>query len=238
MRPKPLALIIDNERAARRLLRLALEQERYKLIEAENGRAGLSAAVEKQPDIIILDLELPDMDGLRVLQHLREWCWKPALVLSQRTRVTDKVSALDAGANDYLTKLFEPIELLARLRVLQRSVPGIPDGPLLIEGDLKVNLVTQEITLRGQPLCLTPTEQVLFYLLARYAGKVVTCRHLLRSIWGADAEDKTHDLRVYVAQLRKKLGADGEIMIRSEGSIGYCLALGSERKHNGLAVVS
>src|ERR1700759_5478587 len=126
MKPRPLALIIDNERAARRLVRVALELEHYRLIEAQSGGLGLNMAVNERPDVIILDLELPDMGGLLVLQRLREWCSKPVLVLSQRNTVRDKVGALDAGANDYVIKPFEPLELLARLRVLQRTAPGIP----------------------------------------------------------------------------------------------------------------
>ncbi len=237
MKPRPTALIVDGERAIRRLVRVALEQECYHVIDAENGRCGLEAIVEERPDVILLDLDLPDMDGLVVLGRLREWSQKPVLVLSERSLVADKVSALDGGANDYLTKPFDVAELLARLRVLRRSLPGIPDGPLLIDGDLKVDLATHEATFKGQQLSFTPTEEALFYLLVRHAGKVVTRKHLTRCVWGTDEEDKIRDLQVYVASLRGKLGAfGGEILIRTEGSVGYCLSLANPDEHATVAV--
>ena len=148
------------------------------------------------------------------------------LALSYEAEDKAKVAALDAGASDYLTKPFSSAELLARLRVLLRPLPNVPDGPLLIEGDLVVNLAVHRITLRGRPVPLTHKEEALFYVLARYAGKVVTCAHLLRAVWGVHSEDRLHDLRVLVAHLRKKLGAyGGEMLIKTEGSIGYCLVL-------------
>jgi len=161
-----------------------LERERYIVIEAENGRLGLTAAVEQRPDVILLDLDLPDIGGLIVLRRLREWSQKPVIVLSERNEAADKISALDSGANDYLTKPFDVAELLARLRVLQRAQPGIPDGPLLIEGDLKVDLSAHKATLKGEILNFTPTEEALFYLLVRHVGKVVTRKHLVRCVWG------------------------------------------------------
>jgi two-component system KDP operon response regulator KdpE len=219
-------LIVDDERAIRRLVRMALKQQRYNVIEAESGRFGLAMAVEQRPDVVILELDLPDIDGLVLLRRLREWSQKPVVIVSERNQVADKISALDGGADDYLTKPFDVAELLARLRVLQRSLPGIPDGPLLIEGDLKVDLSTHEVTLKGERLNFTPTEEALFYLLVRYAGKVVTRTHLMRCIWGTDEEERVRELQVYVANLRGKLGAlGGEILIRTEGSAGYRLSL-------------
>ena len=224
MRPRPTALIIDGERPTRRMLRLALEQERYTVIEAVNGQLGLEMAAAKRPDVIIFDLDLPDIDGVVLLRRLREWSQEPVMVISERAQVSDKVRALDSGADDYLTKPFDVAELLARLRVLQRSQRGTPDGPLMIEGDLVINLSTHEVTLRGDKLSFTPIEEALLYLLVRYEGKVVTRKHLMRCIWGADEEDRTRELQVYIANLRAKLGAcGGEILIRTEGSLGYRL---------------
>lgn len=210
----------------RRLVRVVLEQERYKVIGAETGRKGLEAAVAERPDVIILELDLPDIDGVVVLRRIREWSQKPLLILSERDGSTDKVTAFDAGADDYLTKPFDTAELLARLCVIQRRFPGVPDSPLLVEGDLRVNLASHEVTIKGQKLDFTPTEEALFYLLARHAGKTVTCQHLVRCVWGTDEDDKIHDVRVYVAHLRRKLGAyGGEVLIRTEESVGYCLSL-------------
>ena len=206
------------------MLRLALEQERYNVIEAANGKLGLEMAAAKRPDVIIFDLDLPDIDGVVLLRRLREWSQEPVMVISERAQVSDKVRALDSGADDYLTKPFDVAELLARLRVLQRSQRGTPDGPLMIEGDLVINLSTHEVTLRGDKLSFTPIEEALLYLLVRYEGKVVTRKHLMRCIWGTDEEDRTRELQVYIANLRAKLGAcGGEILIRTEGSLGYRL---------------
>jgi two-component system KDP operon response regulator KdpE len=226
LKPDPTVLIIDHEKASRRLLRAVLEPQGYRIFEAESGGTGVSKAVECQPDVIILEITLPDGEGLSLLQSLREWSQTPVLVLSERRDDEAKVASLDAGASDYLTKPFSSAELLARLRVAQRPMPNVPDGPLLIDGDLVVNLFTHEIVLNGRSIKLTPKEQVLFYVLARYAGRVVTCRHLMRSIWGIHSDEKVYDLRVLVSHLRKKLGPyGGEIVLKTEGSLGYCLAL-------------
>jgi two-component system KDP operon response regulator KdpE len=239
MKPRPTALIIDGERAIRRLLRIALDRERYKVLDAENGQSGLRACVEERPDVIILDLNLPDMDGLAVVQSLREWSLIPVLILSERDSATDKVSAFDCGADDYMTKPFDTSELLARLRVLQRTIRGIPDGPLLVEGDLKINLSTHETTFKGEKLELTPTEEALLYLLVRHVGKVVTNGHLAHSIWGSEEDANIHGLRVYVAQLRKKLGGKGGgSLIRSEANVGYCLSPRPSRENTNLSPIS
>jgi two-component system, OmpR family, KDP operon response regulator KdpE len=226
LKPDPIVLIIDNDRAVRRLVRAVVQPQGYRLVEAETGESGLKKAVECRPDVIILEMALPNGEGLSVLQALREWSRTPVLVLSERTDDEVKVAALDAGAGDYLTKPFSSAELLARLRVLQRSLANVPDGPLLIEGELVANLATHQITLNGRRVRLTPKEEALFYVLARFAGKVVTHTHLLRAVWGAHSDQRMHDLRVLVAHLRKKLGSyGGEMLIRTEGSIGYCLLL-------------
>jgi two-component system KDP operon response regulator KdpE len=231
LKPNPTILIIDSERASRRLLRAVLEPEGYRVLETETGGAGLSQAVEGKPDVIVLELQLTDGDGLGVLRSLQEWCHTPVLVLSCQTGEEAKVAALDAGARDYLTKPFGSAELLARLRALQRPLPNVADGPLLIESDLVANLATHEITLNGRTTLLTPKEEALFFVLARYAGRVVTCSHLLHSIWGIHAEDKLQDLRVLVSHLRKKLGPyGGEMLVRTEGSLGYSLVLSRQRE--------
>jgi two-component system KDP operon response regulator KdpE len=224
MKPKPTALVIDDELAIRRLLRVALEHERYRVFEAGNGQLGLQLAAARRPDVLILEWDLPDLGGMAVLRSFREWSQTPVLVLSRFGGTGDKVAALDGGANDYQTKPFDTDELLARLRVLRRGLPGMPDGPLLVEGKLKVNLATHEATLDGRELKLTPTEESLFYLLVQYAGKVVTCRHFIRSIWGTEAPEKIHDLQVHMDRLRKKLnGNENGVVIWTEGSLGYRL---------------
>ena len=231
MKPKPTALIIDEERAVRRLVRIVLEQQRYKVIEAATGRLGLKTAIKQRPDVIILELDLPDVSGLVVLRRLRERIHTPVLILSERGKVDDKVRAFDGGADDYLTKPFDTAELLARLRVIQRNLPGVPDGPLLLEGGLRINVASHEITIRGQKLDFTPTEEAVFHFLARHAGKPVACKDLVSWVWGADADNKIHDLRVYIAHLRRKLAAyREEILIRTEGSVGYCLSLANRRE--------
>ena len=230
MKPDPTILIIDNERASRRLLRAVLEPQGYRVFEAETGGAGLNQAAECKPDVIVLELRLSDGDGLSVLQSLQEWSQIPVLVLSGQTKEEAKVAALDAGARDYLTKPFSSAELLARLRALRRPFPNVPDGPLLTEGDLVANLATHEITLKGRTISLTPKEGALFFVLVRYAGKVVTSAHLLRSVWGIHSEDKAQDLRVLVSHLRKKLGPyGGEVLVRTEGNLGYSLSLSDQR---------
>ena len=219
-------MIIVEDVGIERLLRLVLEHEDYRVCEAKTGRLGLEKAAERRPDVIVLGLDFQDISGFMVLQSLREWSQVPVLVLSDRTGADDKVRALDGGADDYLTVPFDSGELLARLRVMQRSAFGVPDGPLLIEGDLKADLATHNFTFKGRKLDLTPTEEAVFYLLVRYAGKIVTCKHLVRAVWGADGESKIHELQVYIARLREKLThGENEIVINTEGNLGYRLAM-------------
>ena len=226
MKPRPVVVIVDADKGARRLLRQVLEPKAYRVFEADTAGRGLEQAVQCRPDVVILDPDLPDSDGLTLVRRLREWSRAPVLVLSVRDREVDKVAALDAGVNDYLTKPFGTAELLARLRVLQRSAPWITDGPLLIEGDVSVNLATHELRLKGHRVKFTSTEEALFYMLVRYAGKVVTCSHLTRCLWGTDAENKIQDLHVYIGSLRKKLeNHGGGAWIKTEGSTGYKLQL-------------
>ncbi len=232
MKPNPIVLLIDADRPIRHLLRVVLEPHYYKVHEAENGQTGIKEAVTRRPDVIILDLSLPDMNGLTVLRRLREWNRDPVMILSAQDDEESKVSALDSGANDYMTKPFGSAELLARLRVLQRSIPGEPDGPLYIHGDLQVDIISHRVTLRGQQLDFTPTEAAVLYILVRHAGKLVPCGHLLRCVWGNDTENKLHDLHVYIRSLRQKLnGAGNESVIQTEGSAGYRLLLPMDCQH-------
>jgi two-component system KDP operon response regulator KdpE len=232
MKPNPIALLIDADRPIRRLLRVVLEPHHYKVHEAENGQAGIKEAVARRPDVIILDLSLPDIDGLTVLKRLREWNRDPVLILSAQAGEESKVSALDSGANDYMTKPFGSAELLARLRVLQRSIPAEPDGPLFMHGDLQVDIISHRVTLRGRQLDFTPTEAAVLYILVRHAGKLVPCRHLLRCVWGNDLENKLHDLHVYIRSLRQKLnGVGNKSVIQTEGSAGYRLLLPMDCQH-------
>jgi two-component system KDP operon response regulator KdpE len=226
MKPNPTALIIDAERPIRRLLRAVLEPHQYKVFEAESGQTGIKEAVVRRPDVIVLDLALPDIDGLTVLIQMRESSRVPVLILSAQDDEKTKVAALDSGANDYMTKPFGAAELLARLRVLQRAIPGESDGPLFMNGDLEVDIMSHRVAIRGRKLALTPTEEAVLHILIRHAGKLVTCRHLLRCVWGSDAEDSLHYLHVYIRSLRRKLtGAGHESVIRTEGSAGYRLLL-------------
>ena len=221
MKPYPTALIIDHDRPIRRLLRNVLAGDLYKVFEAETGQSGIKEAAARSPDVIILEMLLPDMSGLTVLRRLREWNHAPVLMLSSRDAESDKVLALDSGANDYVTKPFGSAELLARVRVLQRSLPSEPDAPLFVHGDLMVDVMARTVTLRGRNIQLTPTEQVIFYTLVKHAGKLVSRKHLFRCVWGSQSETKLHDLHVYIANLRQKFrDASDQVLIQTEDA-GY-----------------
>lgn len=217
------ALIIDDEIQIRRLLRLALESKGHTIREAENGTLGLQAAVFHKPDVIILDLGLPDMDGVQVLKRLREWSSVPVLILSVRDQEATKLAAFDAGADDYVTKPFSTAELLARLAAIQRRHGG-DDAPALEAGPLILDPVQHAATLLGEPLKLTPTEYAMLAQLVKHAGKVVTLKQLLRAVWGPQSEQQTNYLRVYANHLRKKLEGSG-LEIQNEPGIGYRLVL-------------
>jgi two-component system KDP operon response regulator KdpE len=226
MKPNPIVLVIDDEAAIRRLLRAALEPQNYQVYEAETGQLGLQEAVGCRPDVVILDLGLPDMDGVTVLKRLREWSQTPVLVLSVRDREGDKVAALDNGADDYLTKPFGTAELLARLRVIQRRAVGGADEPVHVIGDLQVDLGAHVVKVKDHEVSLTATEYALLRVLVQHAGKVVTHRQLLRSVWGPNAETQSQYLRVYITHLRKKLEtATTGKLIQTETGIGYRLII-------------
>ncbi len=214
------ALIIDDEVQIRRLLRLALESRGYEVQEADSGLLGLQAAAVHRPDVILLDLGLPDVEGLEVLSRLREWSETPVLILSVRDEEQGKIAALESGADDYVTKPFATGELLARLAAIQRRHHG-SDTPEIVFGPLLLRLDRHEAILRGEELKLTPTEFAFLRALARHAGKIVTQRQLLREVWGPNSEEQTHYLRVYANLLRKKLG--DLLLIRNEPGIGYRL---------------
>jgi len=219
------ALVIDDELAIRRLVRVALEAEGYSVCEAESGRAGLAEIAFRRPDLVILDLGLPDIDGVEVLKRLREWSKVPVLVLSIRQDIQDKVAALDLGADDYLTKPFHPAELAARLRVLRRHSPVEPDAAVFEAGPLKIDFPAHLVYKNGDEVHLTATEYALLRVLAQHHGKVVTHRQLLREVWGPKAEEQSQYLRVYMNHLRKKLELDPgrPNLIQTEPGIGYRL---------------
>lgn len=220
------ALIIDDEKQIRRLLRLALEGAGYHVREAETGQAGLLEIVHRQPDVVLLDLGLPDVEGLHVLERLREWTRVPVLILSVRDDAEEKVAALDAGADDYVTKPFDTAELLARLRAAQRRSLPETGEPVFNSGSLCVDFSARQVRLKGEEIKLTPTEYSLLRVLVQNAGKVVTHRQLLRKVWGEKAESQAQYLRVYVTHLRKKLEADRDLptLIKTEAGIGYRLS--------------
>jgi two-component system KDP operon response regulator KdpE len=223
----PVALVIDDEKQIRRLLRLALESEHYQVFEAESGQQGLTEAVHRRPDVIILDLGLPDVPGVEVLRRLREWSRVPILILSVRESSEEKVNALDVGADDYVTKPFNTAELLARLRVIQRRSLAESREPVFEGGALRVDLSARRVSLDGEELKLTATEYALLRALVQHAGKVVTHKQLLREVWGEKAENQAQYLRVYITHLRQKLEPhrDSPRLIKTETGVGYRLQL-------------
>lgn len=231
MSEKPTALVIDDEIQIRRLLRIVLEEEGYRVLECETGRQGLSDIALRRPDVVLLDLGLPDMDGLVVLQRLREWSHVPVLILSVRDGPEEKVTALDAGADDYVTKPFDSTELLARLRAIQRRVPFGAEDPHFQSGHLAIDFNSHTVTVKACEVKLTATEYTLLKVLAQHAGKVVTHKQLLREVWGPNAENQSQYLRVYMTHLRKKIEIPGtsEKLLRTESGIGYRLTLPSHK---------
>ncbi len=222
---KPVALIVDDEVQIRRLLRVVLEAEDYQVHEAETGQQGLTETASRRPDIILLDLGLPDLDGLEVLKRLREWSEAPVLVLSVRDDEAGKVAALDAGAEDYVTKPFSTPELLARLRTAQRKTRPEEEVSVFKSGDLIVDLTARVVTRGGHHIKLTATEYALLRLFVRHPGRVLTHRHILREIWGPKSEEHRQYLRVYITHLRQKIERDpaSPILIKTEPGIGYRL---------------
>jgi two-component system KDP operon response regulator KdpE len=220
-------LVIDDEIQIRRYLRISLESQGYAFLEASTGRDGLVMAAMHRPDIIILDLGLPDDDGLNVLRRLREWASVPVIVLSVRSSEEDKIALLDAGADDYLTKPFSAGELIARIRVtLRHAAPSAQDG-VFQSGPLEVDLTTRSVQVKGRPVKLTATEYDLLRLLIRHAGLVLTHQQILREIWGTSSGDEMQYLRVYVSQLRHKIELDPSLpqLLITESGVGYRLQI-------------
>jgi len=219
----PVVLVIDDEPQLRRLLRVALEAHGYRVLEAATGEAGLVEAATRRPDVVLLDLGLPDLDGVAVLTRLREWSQVPVIVLSVREREEDKVAALDHGADDYVTKPFSTGELLARLRVAQRhALPG-PEAAVCQAGELTIDFAARTVRRAGAEVHLTATEYALLRVLAHHAGKVMTHQQLLREVWGPGSVNQSHYLRVYMARLREKLEAAPAhpAHLLTEPGIGY-----------------
>jgi len=226
MNNKPVVLVIDDEIQIRRMLDLTLDSNGYRVLLAENGQEGLRLASTERPDLIILDLGLPDADGVEILKKLREWTSLPVLVLSVRSSEQDTVSCLDAGADDYLVKPFRPKELLARVKTALRHRPSVHGEAVYTVGTLTVDLASRIVKKSGEIIKLTALEYSLLALFARNAGRVLTHRYILEQIWGPSYAEETQYTRVYVGQLRKKIEDDHTKpkILLTESGIGYRLA--------------
>jgi two-component system KDP operon response regulator KdpE len=218
-------LVVDDEPQIRRFLRTGLGGHAYAVLEASTGNGALDQVAASKPDLLILDLGLPDIDGVELIKRLREWSQVPIIVLSVREREQDKIGALDAGADDYLTKPFGIGELLARMRVALRHVSPTGEEPTFQTGELKVDLARRIVTVAEREVKLTPTEYSIFKFLVAHAGKVVTHQQLLRGVWGPEYQNESHYVRVYVGQLRQKLERDPARprYILTEPGVGYRL---------------
>ncbi|HEV2693666.1 MAG TPA: response regulator [Verrucomicrobiae bacterium] len=221
--PATNVLVIDDEPQIRRLLRVTLEANGYAVFDATTGQDGIVQAAQRRPEIILLDLGLPDLDGVEVLKRIREWSRVPVIVLSVRDREDDKIAALDAGADDFVTKPFGSGELLARLRTTLRRAQPQSAQAVFRAGHLEVDMAARIVRKNGQEVKLTPTEYALLRLLVVHAGKVLTHRQLLTEVWGPNAVEQTHYLRVHIAHLREKLEADAvkHTFIITEPGVGY-----------------
>ncbi len=224
----PVIVVIEDEPQIRRFLRATLQGQGYRLFEAANGADGLMEAASRQPDVVIVDLGLPDIDGLEVIRRLREWSSVPVIVLSARGGERDKVTALDAGADDYIEKPFGTDELLARIRVALRHTAGgaRAEDALFAVGDLQVDQGKRHVRVEGKEVHLTPIEYRLLTTMVRHAGKVLTHRQLLREVWGPNHVEDPHYLRVFMASLRRKVERDPAQprYLLTEPGVGYRLA--------------
>jgi two-component system KDP operon response regulator KdpE len=232
---KGLVLLIEDEPQMRRFLRITLQGSGYRLIEAVAGDDGLTQAATRNPDVVLLDLGLPDIDGLEVTKRLREWTQIPIIVLSAREQEEDKIKALDAGADDYLTKPFGAGELLARIRVALRHSALQQTGgeeSVFVLDNLKVDLVKRQVFLDDREIHLTPIEYRLLTILIKYAGKVITHNQLMKEVWGPAYVNQSHYLRIYMAQLRHKLEADPARprFFINEPGVGYRLKVDMDER--------
>jgi two-component system KDP operon response regulator KdpE len=225
-------LIIDDESQIRRLLRISLEANNYKVFDAQSGHEGLVSVAMNHPDVILLDLGLPDEDGMAILKKLREWSTIPVIVLTVDDSEQVKVSTLDLGADDYVTKPFNTAELLARIRVAIRHSLKADEAPVFTDGDLEVDLSLRQVRIRGVEIKLTATEYSILALFVRNAGRVLTHKYIIREIWSNPYADNAQILRVHVAQLRKKIERNPSIpeLLITESGVGY--RLNAERRNN------
>jgi two-component system KDP operon response regulator KdpE len=221
----PRVLVVDDEPAIRRFLHTSLSGHGYQMFEAVDGQAALSAVMAHRPDLVVLDLGLPDMDGIEVTRRLREWTQVPIIIVTVQEQETAKVAALDAGADDYVTKPFSMGELLARMRAALRRAAAPAGEPVFNSEELTVDIARRLVTVSDREVQLTPTEYDLLRALVTYAGKVLTHRQLLRLVWGAGYEGETHLLRVNMSNLRHKLEPDATrpYYILTEPGVGYRL---------------
>ncbi len=221
-------LLIEDEQPIRRFLKPTLTSQGFKFLEAETGEEGLSLASSHNPDLVLLDLGLPDLDGLEVLRRLREWSTVPVIIITARGKEKDKIAGLDAGADDYLTKPFGVGELMARLRVALRHSQRVKQGreeSVFETPDFRVDMAARVVTVRGQEVHLTPNEYDLLAVLIRFAGKVVTQKQILKEVWGPASGDQIQYLRIYIYQLRHKIEADPDRpqYILTDSGVGYRL---------------
>lgn len=223
-------LIVDDEDSIRRFLRVTLTSQKYKVLEATSGQEALSKVASCKPDLVILDLGLPDIEGIEVTRLLREWTQIPIIILSVRGSENDKIAALDAGADDYLIKPFSVGELLARLRSALRRASRTVDEPLFASDNLKIDLTRRLVTLADHEVQLTPNEYDLLRTLVKHAGKVLTHRYLLQEVWGAEYGDEIHMLHVNISNLRRKIELDPARpqLIITEPGVGYRLRIDQE----------
>jgi two-component system KDP operon response regulator KdpE len=224
--PEPVILVIEDEAQMRRFLRASLSSNGYQVVEAESGQSGIAQAAARNPELVLLDLGLPDLDGLVVTERLRGWAKTPIIVISARGKEEDKIRALDAGADDYLTKPFGVGELLARIRVaLRNAARGETGSSQFAVGELKIDLARRQVLVRDEEVHLTPIEYKLLATLVKHAGRVITHRQLLREVWGPNSSEQTQYLRVYMGQLRHKLedNPSRPRFFTTEPGVGYRL---------------
>ncbi len=223
--PGPRILVVDDEPAIRKFLRVTLTSQNYAVIEAASGQEAISSITTHKPDIVILDLGLPEIDGVEVTRLIRQWTNIPIIILSVRGSESDKIAALDAGADDYVTKPFDVGELLARLRAAIRRTTSRSSEPIFTAGDLKVDIARRVVTLAGKEVQLTPTEYNLLRVLISNADRVLTHRQILREVWGMGYEQESHILQVNISNLRGKIEVDSTRpkLIITEPGVGYRL---------------